>query len=202
MQWSVTQGDCLELLKSLPSGSVDAVDRIEKSCQFWALLKDEVIRMYVKDEMSMAAVASSIGVTQATVWKKLKEWGVQSRSKANHGRRNGRYKTGSQSRGYRKVVCKDKCERCGTDESLGIHHINDDHFDNREENLQVLCNSCHMSVTKKKWWDAKKAGLPLPKSNAPMGWRAIDHERWLEKQKIARRRIEAAVPLFAEATNA
>lgn len=41
------------------------------------------------------------------------------------------------------------CERCGNAEWLGqpipieLHHINGNHFDNRFENLQLLCPNCH-----------------------------------------------------------
>ena len=43
-----------------------------------------------------------------------------------------------------------KCERCGNKGtwmgshlSLEVHHINGDHFDNRLENLEILCPNCH-----------------------------------------------------------
>lgn len=42
-----------------------------------------------------------------------------------------------------------KCEICGIAEwqnqpiSLELHHINGDHYDNRIENLQILCPNCH-----------------------------------------------------------
>ena len=42
-----------------------------------------------------------------------------------------------------------KCELCGNNEWLGkplsiqLHHINGNHFDNRLENLQLLCPNCH-----------------------------------------------------------
>lgn len=42
-----------------------------------------------------------------------------------------------------------KCENCGINEwnckplRLQVHHINGDHFDNRLENLQLLCPNCH-----------------------------------------------------------
>lgn len=42
-----------------------------------------------------------------------------------------------------------KCERCGRTEwegekiPLELHHINGDHWDNRLENLQILCPNCH-----------------------------------------------------------
>lgn len=40
----------------------------------------------------------------------------------------------------------DKCEICGLDGkelTLELHHINGNHFDNRIENLQILCPNCH-----------------------------------------------------------
>lgn len=39
-----------------------------------------------------------------------------------------------------------KCEICGLDGkelTLELHHINGNHFDNRIENLQILCPNCH-----------------------------------------------------------
>lgn len=41
---------------------------------------------------------------------------------------------------------KDVCEECGLsgkELTLELHHINGDHFDNRIENLQILCPNCH-----------------------------------------------------------
>lgn len=41
------------------------------------------------------------------------------------------------------------CEQCGQDEWLGepipieLHHVNGDRFDNRLNNLQLLCPNCH-----------------------------------------------------------
>lgn len=42
-----------------------------------------------------------------------------------------------------------KCEKCGITDWLGqpitlqLHHINGQHYDNRLENLQLLCPNCH-----------------------------------------------------------
>lgn len=49
----------------------------------------------------------------------------------------------------REGVKEDKCEACGNTEWMGVkipldlHHINGDHFDNRLENLIILCPNCH-----------------------------------------------------------
>ena len=46
-------------------------------------------------------------------------------------------------------IKENKCECCGLTEWLGLpiklelHHVNADKFDNRLENLQVLCPNCH-----------------------------------------------------------
>lgn len=41
-------------------------------------------------------------------------------------------------------IKESKCEQCGcTDVILELHHINGDHYDNRLENLQILCPNCH-----------------------------------------------------------
>lgn len=46
-----------------------------------------------------------------------------------------------------------KCEKCGItnwmgeDLTLELHHINGNHFDNRLENLQMLCPNCHSQTS-------------------------------------------------------
>lgn len=55
-----------------------------------------------------------------------------------------------------------KCERCGIIEwnneeiVLELHHINGNHFDNRLENLQILCPNCHSQTLTHKGKDGKK----------------------------------------------
>lgn len=44
---------------------------------------------------------------------------------------------------------EEKCEKCGNTHWMGskipleLHHINGNHYDNRIENLQILCSNCH-----------------------------------------------------------
>lgn len=47
------------------------------------------------------------------------------------------------SRLIKEGLKEEKCEICGTKESLELHHINGNHQDNRLENLQILCANCH-----------------------------------------------------------
>lgn len=36
------------------------------------------------------------------------------------------------------------CERCGSTDNIHVHHKNRDRDDNSDENLEILCQSCHM----------------------------------------------------------
>lgn len=137
----------------------------------WDSRKAEIEYLYNTQGMSQTRIAEYFGVNLVVVQRVMKRLGIASKSKGRGGRQHYRFKTGLHVRDYRKAITKDKCRKCGATEDLGIHHKNDDHFDNRLENLEVLCNSCHMSETKRKWWAAKKSGKPLPKSNGPVGWR-------------------------------
>jgi Zn finger protein HypA/HybF involved in hydrogenase expression len=50
---------------------------------------------------------------------------------------------------FREGIKEYKCEICGISEwnneyiNLELHHINGNHYDNRIENLQILCPNCH-----------------------------------------------------------
>jgi len=144
--------------------------RKAEALNLWMGRKAEIEWLYSIQQFPQAKIAEYFSVTLAGIQKVMKRLEIKPRTKANIGKRNGRYKDGSQSRVYRTVITKDKCSKCQVTEDLGIHHKNDDHYDNRLENLEVLCNSCHMSETKRKWWSAKNAGMPTPKSNGPVGW--------------------------------
>jgi predicted DNA-binding protein YlxM (UPF0122 family) len=87
------------------------------------------------------------------------------------------WKDGKESRDYRKLVVKEKCEQCGSTEKLCIHHRDMDHYNHTMENLGVLCTSCHLSMHKKAYWAAYREGRELPKSNGPVGWRRENSKR-------------------------
>lgn len=59
-------------------------------------------------------------------------------------------------------IKEDRCERCkekynklGEKLTLELHHINGNHYDNRIENLQILCTDCH----------SKTEGYRVPKNS-------------------------------------
>jgi hypothetical protein len=53
-----------------------------------------------------------------------------------------------------------KCEICGYTENLELHHINGDHYDNRLENLQILCPNCHAKTDNYRGRGSNKNSTP------------------------------------------
>ena len=39
-----------------------------------------------------------------------------------------------------------KCEKCGATSCLELHHIDENHFNNTEDNWMILCNDCHKKM--------------------------------------------------------
>lgn len=131
--------------------------------------KETLVELYIVRRLSQPAIARLLGKGQRTIRRLMKRYGIKARD--CRGKNNSRYSTGiTVGHSEYKRRRKSYCERCNSAFKLCVHHKNDDHYDNRIENLETLCHSCHMSITKKKWWDAKKAGLPTPKSNGRVGW--------------------------------
>lgn len=53
----------------------------------------------------------------------------------------------------RRLVIKAKCEKCGSESHIGLHHKDQDRSNNLPQNLETLCASCH---TKSHWNKGKK----------------------------------------------
>lgn len=96
---------------------------------------------------------------------------VEKRISKIRGENHWLWKGGRERRPYRGIVEKVECRDCGGKLNLAIHHDNWDHYDNRPENLIVLCVGCHSRVHKQAYWDAVHAGKEPPRSNAPIHWR-------------------------------
>lgn len=50
----------------------------------------------------------------------------------------------------RRIKPKDKCELCGSDKNLDIHHKDEDWTNNSIDNLICLCRSCHIKTHRPK----------------------------------------------------
>lgn len=136
--------------------------------------------------LSMAAIGKKHGIATSTVQLRFKRAQLKTRALTEahklayatgrhtphvmEGENHPQWKDGTARRGYRKQVQKEYCEVCEATMNLCIHHRDLDHYNNNPENLQVLCVSCHLSLHKKLWWIAKKAGRTTPKSTAKSHW--------------------------------
>lgn len=141
-----------------------------KAMKVWEPRKAEIEWLYHTRRWSQTRVAEYYDANLVVLQRAMRYLGIKSRGRGRPGSEHHQYKDGRSTRLYRKLVVKDVCGNCGATERLSVHHKNDDHYDNRVENLQILCESCHISLAKKAWWAAKKAGLPTPKGNGPVGW--------------------------------
>jgi hypothetical protein len=136
--------------------------------------------------MSMNQIAEKYGTTPSAVQCALRRAGVPKKPMSEaiklafalgrktpvviRGPDHYLWKGGVDRRPYRKVKEKEACETCRGRLNLGFHHKDFDHYNDAPENLQVLCLPCHMSLHKKAYWAAKRAGKIPPKSNGPLGW--------------------------------
>ena len=121
-----------------------------------------------KEAMIIRGTSGRHVVNRAWLGRKQPAEMVERRLSQIRGEKHYLWKGGDSRRQYRRKVLKEFCVRCKTRQNLGIHHADFDHYNDAVENLQVLCVSCHMSVHKQAWWDAKKVGTPYF-SNAPSG---------------------------------
>lgn len=144
--------------------------RTAEANKLWDARRAEIERLYFECGKTQAEIGRHFECSQGAIGKHMRRWGHDLRRIFHAGHRNGRYRDGSRMRPYRHVIDKVECKTCASTERLSIHHKNLDHFDNRLENLEVLCVSCHMRLHKLAYWKAKREGKPTPKSNGRVGW--------------------------------
>lgn len=86
-------------------------------------------------------------------WKKLKELKEYdcvaitdfiSRNKRERTYGKGTREILRQQELYKKKI--GKCEKCGNTTCLELHHIDENHFNNNENNWMVLCKDCHKNI--------------------------------------------------------
>lgn len=115
--------------------------------------KEEVLRLYLREEMSTLQVGASLGFSHNSVGKFLKRHGVVLRGPGLVGAKNPHFVDGQSSIRYRKMVALVACTKCGSTKNLGRHHMDGNHANNTIKNLEVLCATCHA----KHHWDTDRA---------------------------------------------
>ena len=134
------------------------IARLKEAMKVWEPRKAEIETLYVMGPKSQAEMGALYGVTPSCFQKALKRLNLPAKAKGRVGEQNGRFKDGTQSTAYRKMVEKDRCNRCGETRWLVIHHRDGVHTNNTPDNLEVLCSPCHSRHHKQEWWASRKAG--------------------------------------------
>jgi len=147
------------LVNSMKNQQKGNIARQQRAMDLWLPRKAEIVEIYSMGDKSQAQMAERYGVTQQAFQKALKRLGIAPKPRGRAGAANGRYKDGTQSTAYRRMVEKRECNRCGSTEQLVVHHRDGVHTNNRPDNLEVLCSPCHTSHHKQEWWDARKASV-------------------------------------------
>lgn len=134
----------------------------------------EVVTNAAKHHASMRAAAASLGMKYHTFVKYAKLYDVFQPNQSGRGipKPNGNRSTVSldsilrgdhplypatklKHRLFKEGIKQNRCERCDLTEWQGkpitceIDHINENHYDHRLENLQILCPNCHSQKTEK-----------------------------------------------------
>lgn len=133
------------------------IERSAEAALIWEDRRVEILTDYANGPASQTDMAARYGVTQQAFQKALKRLGIAPKPRGRAGAANGRFKDGTQSAAYRKMVEKRECNRCGSTVQLVIHHKDGVHTNNVRCNLEVLCSPCHSSHHKQEWWDRQKA---------------------------------------------
>lgn len=84
----------------------------------------------------------------------------------------------------RLMVAKIKCEKCGTTSGLlDVHHRDLNVMNNKTDNLQVLCRSCHLKIHRKV--PVKKCSVKGCERNSRSNGMCARHnlQSWREKKK-------------------
>ena len=134
------------------------IRRAAEAAALWEARRDEITRLYETEMWPQEKVAAHFGVTLAGMQKAMARLGIASRSRANRGPRNGRFRDGKASTIYRDMIAKGACRQCSATTNLCVHHKDGVHTNNTPDNLEVLCMSCHSRMHKSDWWRSRKAG--------------------------------------------
>lgn len=156
MRW--TAGMRLYIIAVMKNQQFGNQKRQREAAEIWTKRRPEIERLYVNGTWSQAQLAAHYDVSQQGMARALVRMEIPTKSRGRPGPQNGRFKDGTQSTIYRKMVEKNACARCSAIDNLLVHHRDNVHTNNAPENLEVLCSPCHTSHHKSEWWSRKRAG--------------------------------------------
>ena len=126
----------------------------------------DIINDLISKNTPKFEISRILGVKYETLNKYLKEFGIDYAGNPNRKgilrlsertpiteflKNNGKFITAPKLRNrlLEEGFKEEKCEKCNNTNWMGVkiplelHHINGNHYDNRLENLQILCSNCH-----------------------------------------------------------
>lgn len=65
---------------------------------------------------------------------------------------------------FEQYKLKKICEKCWNNKNIIVHHIDKNHFNNKKNNIQILCRSCHTRLHMKWFKHSKESRLKMSKS--------------------------------------
>jgi hypothetical protein len=131
-------------------------ERSAQAALIWEARREEILTDYTNGPASQTDMAARYQITQQAFQKALKRLGIAPKPRGRAGAENGRFKDGTTSTAYRRMIERRECNRCGSTEMLVVHHRDGVHTNNEPSNLEVLCSPCHTSHHKQEWWNARK----------------------------------------------
>lgn len=126
----------------------------------------DLIKQLIQEKRPKSEIARELNIKYETLNKHLKKLNINYKGNPNRKgiehneaqkdineylKINGPYITAARLRIklINSGLKEEKCECCGLSMWIGkripleLHHINKNHYDNRLENIQILCSNCH-----------------------------------------------------------
>lgn len=129
------------------------------------ITKEYLIKKYFDEKLTQKEIANELNINQSVVQRFFKKYNLKGRKnvvgKEHHSYKHGLYSEKTNPKNcvrHRKVIDKNKsCKICNKiKKDMDIHHIDFNHLNNKKENLQILCHSCHSTLHRNYEWQNKR----------------------------------------------
>ncbi len=116
------------------------------------LTKEYLEREYVQNEKSTRMISMETNIAASTVGRYLKMYNIKRRKnswkllKAGISKGWGYTAKFYKKKAFEEYKIKRACHFCGRKNHLCVHHRDKNPWNNEEDNLMVLCGSCHKKI--------------------------------------------------------